>query len=197
MQPVTLPSLDIFVHIRIVLGVVIGLGFTRLLSGLARIVQDRRQGQVYVVHLGWMGSMLLALALFWWFEIRLYQVEVWAFGTYVLLLLFAITFFLQCAILCPDNLQGYRNYEDYFHAQRGWFFGLLAANSVLDIADTLIKGERHFSALQQEYLIRTPAVLLLCLVGALSASRHLHALLVIAVLGYQVSFIWRLYGTLH
>jgi hypothetical protein len=43
---------EIFPHIRIVMGMVIGLGVTRLLSGLARIVQHPRRTPVYAVHLG-------------------------------------------------------------------------------------------------------------------------------------------------
>lgn len=38
---------DIFPHTRIVLGMVIGLGVTRLLSGLARIVQHPGQYRLY------------------------------------------------------------------------------------------------------------------------------------------------------
>ena len=63
---------DIFPHIRIVMGMVIGLGVTRLLSGLARIVQHPGQYRLYPVHLAWVASMLLLLVHFWWWEFGLY-----------------------------------------------------------------------------------------------------------------------------
>ena len=47
---------DIFPHIRIVMGMVIGLGVTRLLSGVARIVQHPGQYRLYPVHLAWVAS---------------------------------------------------------------------------------------------------------------------------------------------
>ncbi len=55
---------DVFPHIRIVMGMVIGLGVTRLLSGLARIVQHPGQYKLYPVHLAWVGSMLVAAGAF-------------------------------------------------------------------------------------------------------------------------------------
>lgn len=67
---------DIFPHIRIVMGMVIGLGVTRLLSGLARIVQHPGQYRLYPVHLAWVASMLLLLVHFWWWEFGLYTIEV-------------------------------------------------------------------------------------------------------------------------
>lgn len=42
---------DVFPHIRIVMGMVIGLGVARLLSGVARIVQHPKQYPLYTVHL--------------------------------------------------------------------------------------------------------------------------------------------------
>ena len=42
---------DIYPHIRIIMGMVIGLGITRLLSGIARIVQHPGQQRLSVVHL--------------------------------------------------------------------------------------------------------------------------------------------------
>jgi hypothetical protein len=59
---------DVFPHIRIVMGMVIGLGVTRLLSGVARIVQHPGQYRLYPVHLAWVASMLLLLVHFWWWE---------------------------------------------------------------------------------------------------------------------------------
>lgn len=57
------------------MGMVIGLGVTRLLSGVARIVQHPGQHRLYPVHLAWVGFMLLLLVHFWWWEFGLYALE--------------------------------------------------------------------------------------------------------------------------
>jgi hypothetical protein len=37
-------SVEIFTHVRIVMGMIIGLGLTRLLNGTSRLVQHPRRG---------------------------------------------------------------------------------------------------------------------------------------------------------
>ena len=42
---------DIFVHVRVLVGVVLALGITRVLTGLARFVQHPGQKKLYLPHL--------------------------------------------------------------------------------------------------------------------------------------------------
>src|ERR1044072_5563840 len=113
---------DIFPHIRTVMGMVIGLGVTRLLSGLARIVQHPGQYRLYPGHLAWVASVLLMLVHFWWWEFGLYAIETWTFGIYLFLIFYAVTLFLLCALLFPDSMLDYTGYEDFFYSRRAWFF---------------------------------------------------------------------------
>ena len=71
-------------------GEVTALGVTRLLSGLARLVQHPGQHRMDAVHLGWVGSTLLALVHFWWWQFGLYLIEAWTFGTYLFVIGYAI-----------------------------------------------------------------------------------------------------------
>lgn len=187
---------EIFPHIRIVLGMVIGLGMTRLLSGVARIVQHPRQHRLYPVHLAWVTSVLLMLVHFWWWQFGLYQLPAWTFGTYLFVIGYAVILFLLCALLFPDSMHDYLGYEDYFLAKRGWFFGLLATTYLFDLIDTLLKGEQHFARFGHEYLFRTPLFVVLCGVAVMTDNRYFHSALVAFALVYQVSWIWRLFDTI-
>jgi len=187
---------DIFPHIRIVMGMVIGLGVTRLLSGTARIVQHPGQYRLYAVHLAWVASVLLMLVHFWWWEFGLYAIENWTFGKYLFIIGYAITLYLMCALLFPDSMQDYAGYEDYFFTRRAWFFGLLGATYLLDVVDTLLKGEAHFARFGHEYLIRTPLFVILCGIAILTTNRRFHLALIIFTLIYQASWILRLFDTI-
>lgn len=187
---------DIYPHIRIIMGMVIGLGMTRLLSGVARIVQYPRQQRLSGVHLAWVASVLLSMVHFWWWEIGLYEIKVWTFGTYLFIMAYATALFLLCALLFPDALPGYGGYRDYFFARRAWFFGVLAMTYLLDVVDTLIKGEAHFARFAHEFMIRTPILVILCLVAMRTASPRFHAAFVTLTLAYQLSWIFRLFATL-
>lgn len=187
---------DVFPHIRIVMGMVIGLGVTRLLSGVARIIQHPTQYPLYPVHLAWVASVLLMLVHFWWWQFGLYGIAAWTFGIYLFVLLYAVTLFLLCAFLFPDSMQDYKSYEDFFYARRGWFFGLLATTYLLDVVDTLLKGEAHFARFGVEYMVRTPLFVALCIAAILVRARRFHVAFVVFTLIYQISWILRLFDTI-
>lgn len=187
---------DVYPHIRIVLGMVIGLGVTRLLSGLVRIIQHPGQYPLYIVHLLWVAWMLLMLAHFWWWEFGLFDIPQWTFGKYLFVVFYSVALFMLCAFLFPESMTGYRDYRELFYATRVWFFGLLGATYALDILDTLIKGSAYLERFGTEYYVRTTIFVLLALVAMKTKNRVFHACLAVFALAYQVAWIVRYYDVI-
>jgi hypothetical protein len=188
-------TLELFPHVRIVMGTVIGLAITRLLMTVAGIIQHPHRGKVSALHLLWMGSMLLELVLFWWWEFALHRIEFWSFGLVLFIMLYAITLFLMAALLSPDNISEYTGYEDFFLKRRHWFFGLLASTFALDTIDTLIKGQNHWSRFDWSYFGQVPVGLLLCVLAWRTASRNSHLAIVGIHICYQHFLILRFFNT--
>jgi hypothetical protein len=179
---------DVFVHVRIVMGTIIGLGVTRLLMGLAGLIQHPKRARLSIVHLLWVGSILFELILFWWWEYELSELKVWSFGTFAFLIGYSITLFALAALLFPDRLDDYEGYEDFFLKRRHWFFALFGLTFVLDIVDTLLKGEPYLDSLGVGYLIQVPLGAALCAIAIWTTDRRYHIGLVLAHLTYQ--FAW-------
>lgn len=159
------PIPEEFSHVRVIIGIVTGLCVTRLLTGLARFVQHPSRTAIYPLHLGWAVFLLLAVMHFWWFEFGLGQIRVWTFQLYFFLVLYASLYFFACTLLFPDSLEEYRGFADYFHSRQQWFYGLLAAIFLLDMADSAAKGPEHFHALGASYPIRQTVLAALALVA--------------------------------
>ena len=187
---------EAFPHIRIVMGMVVGLGVTRLLAGVARIIQHPSQYRLYPVHLAWTASVLLMLVHFWWWEFGLFGIREWTFGVYLFIIAYAVMLFLLAALLFPDSMLDYKSYEDFFISRRVWFFGVMACIYVFDVIDTLIKGDEHFARFATEYLIRTPILVALCIAAAKTPNRWFHIAFVSFTLVYQISWILRLFDTI-
>jgi hypothetical protein len=119
-------SAAIFTHVRIVMGMALGLGITRLLTGTAQFVQHPQRRRVYWVHLGWVLFMLVSLSHFWWWEFWLHAVAVWTYEFYFFLIAYTVLLYFLCALLFPDDVDEYGGYEEYFISRRKWFFGILA-----------------------------------------------------------------------
>jgi hypothetical protein len=186
----------IFPHIRIVMGIVLGLGITRLLTGVAGFVQHPQRRQVYWVHLGWVLFMLLSLTHFWWWEFWLYAITDWTYELYFFLVAYAVLLYFLCALLFPDDIDEYGGYGEYFISRRRWFFGFLALTFLFDLVDTLLKGTVHFERFGVEYLVRTPIYIALCAAAMAIANRKFHAAFVAASVVYEASWILRLFRTL-
>jgi hypothetical protein len=186
-------DVSLFLHIRVLIGMVLGLGIARLLNGLARIIQHPGRDKLYWVHLGWALWMLLMLLHFWWWEYRLYDVEVWSFRSYLYVVGYAVLFYLICTLLFPDDMSDYSGYRDYFLSRRRWIFALIALSFVVDVGDSLIKGNFYINSLGPEYPLRIIAHVSLCLVAMLTRNGVFHGAFLLAALGYQVSWISRYY----
>lgn len=187
------PHPDQLVHIRIMLGVIMGLSLTRLLSGLATFVQHKDREHIYLVHLGWVLFLFSAVIHFWWFQFSLHNVVRWSFELYLFLICYAALFFLICTILFPDRKEEHFNFTDYFHSRQQWFYGLLAALFTVDVIDTLWKGMDHFHALGLVYPLRQSLMVLLCLIAIFVKNRRYHQVLVAAALIAQALWIVRYY----
>ncbi|HEY4202685.1 MAG TPA: hypothetical protein VGM83_19210 [Devosiaceae bacterium] len=188
---------ELFPHIRIVMGMVIGLGITRLLMGIAGFVQHPGRARLSGIHLLWAGSMLLEMIHFWWWEFALFTISNWTFGVFFFLIAYCILLFLLVALLFPDNISEYDGYEDFFMSRRKWFFGLFAVTFLFDIIDTEIKGSEHLAKFGFEYAIQIPVAIGLCLLAIWTPNRRIHYALVIGHLIYQASWIFRLFNTVN
>lgn len=174
MDPYLPATTDQFIHIRTILGVVMGLSVTRLLTGLAKLIQHPGRVRLYPLHLAWVAFLFLTVIHFWWFQFSLEYIRSWKFEFYFFLICYAALFFLQCAILFPDDMAEYWGFRHYFHARQRWFYGLLALLTAVDAADTLWKGMDHFVSLGSFYLIRESLMIGMALAAMFIYNRCYH-----------------------
>lgn len=184
-------SQELFAHIRVVMGMVVGLSVTRLLSGLARMIQHPKPHHLSAIHLLWVFSLLVELALFWWWEFALSQLPHITFGKFLFLIGYAFALFLLCALLFPDELDDYADYEVFFIDRRRWFFSVFALTFVLDTVDTAIKGAEYWSRYSADYLAQVPIGLTLSAVAFFSSNRRVQLVIVLLHLAYQAYWIAR------
>ena len=183
-------NVDLYLHVRV--------SVTRLISGVAALIQHPGRTPVWSVHLGWVAWALLNVVTFWWWwEFRLSFVQHWTFALYAFVCVYASMYYFLSALLFPQDLDDYQGYQDYFLSRRRWFFGFVALTEALDVVDTLIKGEDHLRSLGFEYLPRIGIFMLLCAVAATTRNLRFHALFVFAGLVYEISFFGRYYATLN
>ena len=182
-----------FLHIRALLGILLGLGLARLLSGVARFIQHPGRQPVYAVHLGWTAFLFVLLTHLWWWEFRLSSVQDWTYAIYAVLIVNIVLLYLLCTLLFPDDINEYAGFRDYFHTRRGWFFGLLALSFVIDLFDSLVKGREYVHHLGNIYLLRNGAFIVVSLAAIRIRAEWFHRGFVIAAFLIELWWIVRLY----
>jgi hypothetical protein len=188
---------DIFIHVRIIVGMVLGLSMSRLVTGLARFIQHPKRELIYPVHIGWVLFLLLTIIHFWWYEFALSTIRHWTFELYFFVILYAILFAMISSLLFPDRMDEYSGFEDYFQSRRQWFYGLLALTFLIDMADTALKGAEHFQSLGIEYPIKQTLLALLSISAIFISSKKYQIGFIVFALIYQATWILRLFDALN
>ncbi len=187
--------MEMFNYVMVLASVIIGLGIAHLLQGVGGIVQHPRREKIYWVHLLWVAAIFLRAIFWWWFEFRLSETPEWTFTLYLFVLAYAVLIYLWCALLFPRDLVGYDGFKDYFYSRRGWFFGLLLAGQVIDVADTLLKGLDHFRSLGPSYVVAIATLSVLLLIAMRTRSERYHAAFAIFSVLYLIAYPLWAFGT--
>lgn len=182
---------EAFTHVRIIIGMVLGLAVSRLLIGLSRFIQHPGKLRIYPAHLVWVGFLLLAIVRFWWFEFHLRTLPSWTFITYLFIVFYTSLYFLLSALLFPDSMEEYTGYADYFRSRRHWFFGIVVLLFLVDVLDTSLKGADYLASLGVEYFAHCIAIIALAVAGMVARRDGLQLAVALAALAVLMGFTLR------
>jgi hypothetical protein len=187
--------MDMYLHVRVLFSIILGLGISRLLAGVGRIVQHPKEYKVYWVHLLWALFLFLYLIHFWWWEYRLQGVRQWTFPLYLFISIYAVLVFLLCVLFFPEEMADYDSFKAYFYSRRRWIFSLMTVLFIADLADTLVKGTAFLQSLGPIYYVRTALYILLSAAAIKIANERFHAGFAIFATSYEILLIMKDYMT--
>lgn len=187
-------SFETFTHIRIIIGMILGISVSRLVVGISRFMQHPVPEKIYPTHLCWVFFILLYIVHFWWYELSLARIQIWSFSTYFFLIIYTSTFVILAAILFPDRMGKYRGFKDYMQARRKAFYSVLFTLSVLDVIDTLIKGEDYYIFYGWGYHLRILILIVGSFIAIFTSSERYQLAFAVLALGYQIVWMMHLFG---
>ena len=184
-----------FEYLGVLVSVVMGLGLTHLLTGVSKTIHHRDTLRVYWVHLMWALNVAIYIVAIWWGLFWWSGETSWTFFQFLFILLYAIVLFLLASLLFPWDLEADQDLEDHFWRTRPWFFSFLAVAWVIDIPETVMKGQEGLRGVPAGYAILAATHVTLALVGAMTSDRRFHA--AYAVLWPTVSVGFLTFSTLN
>ncbi len=186
----------VFLHIRVVMGIILGLSITTLLRGLASIIEHPQRRGCSLLHVCWVAWALVSLVTFWWWEFRLGEVHHWTFGIYLFVISYCAVWYFLCTLLFPDDVREYGSLGNYLLQRRRWFFAVIGLLTLLDLGDTAIKGQSRWRLLGEAYPLHTLLMLVVVALGWRLRSQRGQGILATLTLAYQTIYFAAEYFTL-
>lgn len=177
---------QVYLHIRVVLAIVLGLAITKLLNGIALLIERRDSWSP--LHVSWVLWALISVVTFWWWEFRLSSLPVWTFASYLFVITYCSLYFVLSALVFPQDVEKYGGFEEYLIERRHWFFGLIVVITLLDLIDTSLKGAERWEALGIAYPIKTAVMLVVAGMGMILVNKRAHLVLALIALIYLTCY---------
>jgi len=164
-----------FEFVSVLISIIVGLAAARLLNGLARMIELRRQVKFYWIQGVWTGTIGAVLVLFWWSVVRSYSGHSeWLYIDFLSLIFYSIVIYLAAVLIVPGEIREGTDLEAHFYFVRPWFFSFAAVAVVADGLDSLKNGVETFLSFGPQYVVFLVVGIGGSLVAARTSNRRFH-----------------------
>ena len=158
--------MSVFEYLGVLLSVIMGLGVTHILVGLAKTIHNRRTITLFWVHSMWAVNVLIYIVIIWWGMFWWSGQQEWSFFQFLLLILYAIALFFSASLLFPWDFPNDFDFEVHFFETRPWFFSVMTVAWCIDIPETVLKSTGGMRHLPEAYIALVFVNLLLLALAA-------------------------------
>ena len=171
----------------VVVAIIIGLGITRILAGVANLIQYRANVTAYWVHLVWVTAIFLFQIELWWGWWGLRATSEWQYLDYFRLFLTPIVLYVLSVLAFPDfsNVDKL-SIRDHYYENHRWFFSVFALYPITLFVSESLLGPQPLLTWQNLVRLAILTVLILCVV---IRNAVFHRVVAIVLLGFFVLLI--------
>lgn len=176
-----------FDFVSVFYSVVLGVAVAQLMTGVARLVEQRHRVRRYWVHSVWVITLLLTDADNWWSLWDLREAKSWHVGGFLLLIAITAAIFLMTVLLFPRDPGPAETIDlrQHYYANSAVFLRATAAACALSVVANWLFYP--VDTWLDPWLSIPGAIVVLCLIVAMTQKPVLHAALaVVTLLGIVV-----------
>ena len=178
-----------FSYLGVLISVILGLALTHLLVGLSKLIQLRGSVKIYWVQVVWTINVILYVLALWWGMFWWNKLQVWTIEEFLFIIGYAIVVFMLASMLFPWDFSAGLDFEQYFFANKSWFFEILLTATLIDIPETLSKGSTHLRDVPKQYVLYIPITLTIVGIALVSKNRRVHAVLSVSWLALILAYL--------
>jgi len=169
-----------FEYVTVFISIILGLGVTQILTGIADLVHQKERVKVYWPHLIWILLALILHVQEWWVIFELRTFSHWRLPVFLFVMLYPTVLFILARLLFPfGNSEGKIDLQEFYFKNYRKVFLFVSILAMLSILDNLIMRDYII-----EDIIGPSIVLALFSMTALvkSSKPWLHQLLAVLML---------------
>ncbi|MFM8911699.1 MAG: hypothetical protein ACKOE6_02120, partial [Flammeovirgaceae bacterium] len=95
-----------FEYVTVLISVILGLGITRILTGVANLFQRMDNVKIYGPHMAWVFFMLVLNIQEWWITYELRTYHPWSLPVFLFIMLYPVNLFVIAKMLFPIAING-------------------------------------------------------------------------------------------
>ena len=156
-----------FEYVIVLISIILGLGITTILTGLAEFIKHSRLFKIYAPHAIWIVLVFVLHVHEWWENYSLRSVDVWKLPMFLFILLYPINLYVLAHLLFPSEIKNGVSSKEFYLANYPRLFTSAIILDLLSIIHNLT-FERLSLADQIPHFI----VLSILTAGIISKSRN-------------------------
>ena len=132
-----------FEYVTILISIILGLGITQLVTGIADIIHERECVKLYWPHSLWIPIIFFLLIQEWWDIYTLRDYDTWRLPVFLFLSLYPINLFILARLLFPLSLSENSHVDFkqfYFKNHRRFFLVVILSAFISALENILISG---------------------------------------------------------
>lgn len=128
-----------FEYVIVLISIILGLGITQIMTGLADLVHQWSKVKLYWPHLIWVVLVFVLHIQDWWDTYNLQSFQPWRLPTFLFFSLYPVNLFILARILFPFNApEGTVDLKIFYYANFRKFFVCTMILNVLSIISNII-----------------------------------------------------------
>lgn len=144
-----------FEYVTVLISIILGLGITQIVTGLADIIHQWERVKLYWPHLLWMLIIFFLHIQEWWNIYDLRFLETWRLPTFLFISLYPINLFILARLLFPihDHEEKTLDYKEFYFANYKKFFLVIIISAFLSGVENLVIAKNGIEGILLQSII--------------------------------------------
>lgn len=104
-----------FEYVIVLISIILGLGITTILTGVAELIKHTRLSALYAPYIIWIALVFVIYLQEWWVTYELKAVQTWTLHKFLVILIYPISLYILAHLLFPTGVSREFTSKEFYH----------------------------------------------------------------------------------